>query len=214
MKYFPVVLTLLKPCVVLLALLTAATASASPKNVVILGDSLAAGLGVAREQAFPSLIQEKIDAADLPYRVINAGFSGDTSAGGLRRLSWVLKRKPDVFILELGGNDGLRGIDPAETKKNLRAIMVRVRERNPNVRIVLAGMQMPQNIGAEYAEAFKALYLELGREDGVVLIPFLLEGVGGDPELNQADLIHPNVEGHVVVAENVWKVLEPVLRTK
>lgn len=212
MKNFPLSFPILKSCVVLMALFATAAATASPKSVIILGDSLAAGLGVKREQAFPSLIQKKIDAGNLDYRVFNAGFSGDTTAGGLRRLAWVLKRKPDVFILELGGNDGLRGVVPEETKKNLRSIIVRVRERNPEVKIVLAGMQMPQNMGIEYTEAFKALYLELALEDGVVLIPFLLEGVGGDPELNQSDLIHPNARGHEIVAGTVWKALEPVLR--
>lgn len=205
----------LKKCVVVFGLifggLIGFAADDSKRTIVFLGDSLAAGLGVEREEAFPSIIQRKIDKAGLSYRVVNAGFSGDTSAGGLRRLAWVLKRKADVFVLELGGNDGLRGLSTEETEKNLKAIIDRVREKNVAVKIILAGMQMPQNMGAEYCEAFQAIFPKVAKEKGVLLIPFLLEGVGGIPDLNQADMIHPNVEGHEMVAENVWRVLEPVL---
>lgn len=186
-------------------------AAEASKTIVVLGDSLAAGLGVEREEAFPSLLQDKIEAADLPYRVLNAGFSGDTTAGGLRRLAWVLKRKPDFFVLELGGNDGLRGLAPEETKKNLNAIIDRVRRINPEAVIVLSGMQMPQNMGKEYTSAFRALFPAVAHEKQVALIPFLLEGVGGVPDLNQGDMIHPNAKGHERVAENVWQILEPLL---
>ncbi len=181
------------------------------KTIVVLGDSLAAGLGVEREAAFPSVIQQKIERAKLPYQVLNAGSSGDTTAGGLRRLAWVLKRRPDVFILELGGNDGLRGLAPEETEKNLRTIIDRVRAKNPKVKIILAGMQMPQNMGAEYRTAFESLFPRVATEKKVFLIPFLLDGVGGVAALNQADLIHPNVEGHKRVAENVWAILLPLI---
>ena len=186
-------------------------ADETTKTIVVLGDSLAAGLGVEREEAFPSLLQDKIDAVGLPYRVLNAGFSGDTTAGGLRRLAWVLKRKPDVFVLELGGNDGLRGLAPEETKKNLNAIIDRVRRINPEAVILLSGMQMPQNMGEEYTSAFRALFPAVAQDKQVALIPFLLEGVGGVPALNQGDMIHPNAKGHELVAENVWRVLEPLL---
>lgn len=183
----------------------------SKQTIIFLGDSLAAGLGVEREEAFPSIVQVKIEKAGLSYRVLNAGFSGDTTAGGLRRLAWVLKRKADVFVLELGGNDGLRGLSTEETAKNLKAIIDRVREKNSAVKIILAGMQMPQNMGTEYREAFEAIFPSVAKEKEVLLIPFLLEGVGGVAELNQADMIHPNAEGHQKVAENVWKVLGPLL---
>ena len=176
-----------------------------------LGDSLAAGLGVEREDAFPSVIQKKLDQASVKDRVVNAGFSGDTTAGGLRRLAWGLKRKPDIFILELGGNDGLRGLSTVETEKNLRTTIDRVRKVNPQVQIILAGMQMPQNMGPEYRAAFEAIFPRVAKEKEVFLVPFLLEGVGGVAALNQADGIHPNVQGHQRVAENVWKVLAPLV---
>ena len=182
-----------------------------PKVILILGDSLAAGLGVEREDAFPSVIQKKLDQASVKDRVVNAGFSGDTTAGGLRRLAWVLKRKPDIFILEWGGNDGLRGLSTVETEKNLRTTIDRVRKVNPQVQIILAGMQMPQNMGPEYRAAFEAIFPRVAKEKEVFLVPFLLEGVGGVAALNQADGIHPNVQGHQRVAENVWKVLAPLV---
>lgn len=183
----------------------------SIRTIVFLGDSLSAGLGVEREEAFPSIIQGMIEKKSLSYQVLNAGFSGDTTAGGLRRLAWVLKRKPDIFVLELGGNDGLRGLSTEETEKNLKAIIDRVREKNANAKLILAGMQMPQNMGEDYRSAFQAIFPRVAKEKKVLLIPFLLEGVGGVPELNQADMIHPNVKGHRRVAENVWKVLGPLL---
>ncbi|MCS1409644.1 MAG: Esterase TesA [Verrucomicrobia subdivision 3 bacterium] len=182
------------------------------QTVVFLGDSLAAGLGVEREEAFPSIIQDKINQAGLSCQVQNAGFSGDTTAGGVRRLAWVLKRKADVLVIELGGNDGLRGLATEETKKNLGIIIDRARKANPDMRIVLAGMQMPQNMGPEYTKAYQEIFPAVVKEKEVTLIPSLLEGVGGVAELNQPDLIHPNPEGHQRVAENVWKVLEPLLR--
>ncbi len=180
-------------------------------TILFLGDSLTAGLGVEEAQAYPALIQEKIRAVNLPYEVINAGISGDTTAGGLARLDWVLQRKIDVLVLALGANDGLRGLPMTQTKANLQAIIDRVKAKNPGVKIVIAGMQIPPNMGAEYTEKFREVFVDLARENHAALIPFLLEGVGGHDDLNQADHIHPTVAGHKIVAENVWRVLEPLL---
>ncbi|OIR05119.1 esterase TesA precursor [mine drainage metagenome] len=183
------------------------------KTIVFFGDSLTAGLGLEdpASQAFPGLIQKKIDAAGLPWRVVNAGLSGETSAGGLRRVDWVLRQHVDIFVLELGGNDGLRGIPPADTRANLQGIVDRVRAKYPDARIVLAGMQMPSNLGPAYTRAFRDVYPELAAKDHLVLIPFLLAGVGGRPDLNQADGIHPTARGHAIVADTVWTVLRPLL---
>jgi acyl-CoA thioesterase-1 len=180
-------------------------------TILFLGDSLTAGLGVQKEQAFPALIQEKIRAKNLPFQVINAGLSGDTSAGGLARLDWVLQKKIDIFVLALGANDGLRGLPIAVMKANLQAIIDRVKASNPQVKIVIAGMQMPPNLGGDYAATFQATFVDLARTNNAALIPFLLEGVGGHPDLNQTDQIHPTPAGHKVIAENVWRVLEPLL---
>jgi acyl-CoA thioesterase-1 len=198
---------------VFLPALDAQTATPAPtKTVVFLGDSLTAGLGVPSSEAFSTLIAEKIRAAGLPFEVENAGLSGDTSAGGLRRIEWLLQRRIDVLVLELGANDGLRGLDLKSMKANLQAIIDKTRAKNPEVKIVLAGMQVPPNLGAEYASGFEKVYAELARENNAALIPFLLEGVGGHRELNQQDLIHPSAAGHRIVAELVWRTLEPILR--
>ncbi len=191
------------------------TASASPnstKTVVFLGDSLTAGLGVQPTEAFPALVGEKIRAAGLPYQVENAGLSGDTSAGGLRRIDWLLQRPIDLLVLELGANDGLRGLDLKSMKANLQAIIDKAKAKNPQVKIVLAGMQVPPNLGAEYTAGFQRVFNELARENNATLIPFLLEGVGGHRELNQPDLIHPSPAGHRIIADLVWRTLEPILR--
>lgn len=180
-------------------------------TVVVLGDSLAAGYGLELSEAFPALVQKKIDAAGLKFSVVNAGLSGDTSAGGLRRIDWLLKRRVDVLVLELGGNDGLRGIPAASTKTNLQAIIERTKQKYPQAQVVIAGMQMPPNMGEEYNSAFRRIFPDLATANRAALIPFLLEGVGGKPELNLPDQIHPTAEGHRIVAENVWKVLKPVL---
>jgi acyl-CoA thioesterase I len=185
--------------------------SAEKKTIVILGDSLAAGAGVDPSEAFPALLQKKVTEAGLNYTVANAGVSGDTTAGGLRRIDWVLKRKVDVLVLELGGNDGLRGIPVEATRTNLQAIIDKTKQKYPAVKIVVAGMQMPPNMGEQYNNAYREIFPEIAKANHADLIPFLLEGVGGNPELNQPDHIHPNVEGHKIVAENVWKVLKPVL---
>jgi acyl-CoA thioesterase-1 len=181
------------------------------KTVVVLGDSLAAGYGVDPAEAYPALLQQKIEVAKLPFTVVNAGVSGDTSAGGLRRVDWVLKRPMDVLVLELGGNDGLRGLTPEATRTNLQGIIDKARQKNAVVRVVVAGMQMPANMGAEYTEKFQKVFPDLAQTNKAALIPFLLEGVGGREELNQPDQIHPTADGHKIVAENVWKVLQPVL---
>ena len=181
------------------------------KTIVVLGDSLAAGLGVDPSEAFPALIQKKIDAAGWKDTVVNAGVSGDTSADGLARINWLLKQRIDVLILELGGNDGLRGFPVEATKTNLQAVIDRVKQKYPQARIIIAGMQMPPNMGEEYTAAFRKIYPELAATNHAALIPFLLDGVGGKPELNQPDHIHPTVEGHKIVADNVWKVLQPIL---
>lgn len=182
-------------------------------TVLFLGDSITAGLGVGENHAYPAIIQKKIDSLGWNVDVINAGLSGETSAGGLRRVNWLLRQWPkiNVLILELGANDGLRGINPKSTKKNLQAIIDTVRSKSPGVRIILAGMQVPPNLGEQYTTEFKDIYPELAKTNHTLLIPFILQGVGGIPSLNQGDGIHPNIKGHKIVAENVWKVLKPVL---
>lgn len=182
------------------------------RTLVFFGDSLTAGYGLENHvtDAFPGLVQAKIDREGLAYQVVNAGLSGDTTAGGLRRIDWVLRQPVDIFVLELGGNDGLRGLPLETARANLQAIMERVRARNPQVRIVLAGMQLPTSMGP-YAEAFARLFPELAAANGASLIPFLLEGVGGVPELNLPDGIHPTVEGHRRIAQTIWPYLRPLL---
>jgi acyl-CoA thioesterase-1 len=165
-------------------------------------------------EAYPALLQKKVDAAGLNFEVINGGVSGDTSAGGLRRAQWYLRRKLEVLILELGGNDGLRGVAPEATRTNLQAIIDAAKKTYPDIRIVIAGMRMPPNLGREYTDAFEKIFPALARENHAALVPFLLEGVGGKPDLNAPDQIHPTAEGHRVVAENVWKILRPVLEAK
>jgi acyl-CoA thioesterase-1 len=183
------------------------------KTVVFFGDSLTAGLGLEdpASDAYPALIQKKIAAAGLPWRVVNAGLSGETSAGGLRRIDWILRQPVGMLVLALGGNDGLRGIDPGLTRTNLQGIIDKVRAKYPAAMIVLAGMMMPPSMGEDYARAFRDLYPALAEKNHLAFVPFLLEGVGGVAELNQADGIHPTVKGHAIVAENVWKVLKPLL---
>lgn len=181
------------------------------QRILFFGDSITAGYGVEEGQAFPELIQGKIDSAGWNFRVVNGGLSGETSAGGLRRVDWMLRQPFDLFVLELGANDGLRGIDPASTKENLQGIIDKVKADRPNARIVLTGMQMPPNMGPEYTERFRSVYPELAEENDVELIPFLLEKVGGEEDLNQSDGIHPNAEGHRMIAETVWEYLKPML---
>lgn len=192
----------------------AATASprAGIKNIVFLGDSLAAGLGVQPSEAFPALIEEKIRAAGLPFTVVNAGLSGDTSAGALRRIDWILQHPIDLLVIELGGNDGLRGLPVKSLKANLQAIIDKTKAKNSSAKVVIAGMQIPPNLGREYAGSFERVFAELAHENNATLIPFLLEGVGGERDLNQKDLIHPTAAGHRIIADVVWRTLEPLLR--
>ena len=187
--------------------------AADPRTVVFFGDSLTAGYGLddPATEAYPAVIQEKIDAAHLPWRVVNAGLSGETSAGGLRRVEWILRQPVDIFVLALGANDGLRGIEPAITSANLQGIIDRVRAKYPAAKIVLAGMQLPPTLGEEYGRAFAGVYPTLAAKNHLVLIPFLLADVGGRAELNQPDFIHPNATGAIKVAETVWQVLHPLL---
>ncbi|MDF3059178.1 MAG: family lipase [Rariglobus sp.] len=189
-------------------------ADAAPRTILFFGDSLTAGYGLDDPvtQAFPGLIQKKITAAGLPCRVINAGLSGETTAGGLRRIDWVLRMPVDVFVLELGGNDGLRGLSPAVAANNLQGIIDKVRAKNPSVKLVVAGMQMPSSMGAAYTREFTAIFPALAKANNATLIPFLLEGVGGMPEMNLPDGFHPNTTGHEIVAATIWKTLEPLLR--
>lgn len=192
----------------------ALTRAAEPVHaIVFFGDSLTFGYGLSDpdSQSYPALIQRRIDERQLPWRVINAGLSGDTTSGGVRRLNWVLRTPPDIFVLALGANDGLRGIPPAVTQANLETIIDRVRARYPQTRVVLAGMMMPPILGADFVAAYDAIYPRVAEEKHVRLIPFLLAGVGGVADLNQPDGIHPNVAGAAIVADNVWKTLAPLL---
>jgi acyl-CoA thioesterase-1 len=183
------------------------------RTIVFFGDSLTAGYGLSDPGAdsYPARIQARIDAERLHWRVVNAGLSGETSAGGLRRIDWVLNQKVDAFVLELGANDGLRGTATEVTQANLQGIIDRVRLKDPQARIVLVGMRMPPNMGQDYAGAFQALFPALAKKNGTALVPFLLEGVAERPDLNQGDGIHPNPSGAALVADNVWKVIFPIL---
>ena len=185
---------------------------AKKKTIVFYGNSLTAGYGLSPEQAFPAIIQKKIDSLGLSYQVINAGVSGETSSGGLTRIDWILREPIDIFILELGANDGLRGIPSlSTTKQNLQNIIDRVKAKNPDTKLLLAGMQVPPNMGQKYSIEFRDMFPELATKNSMALIPFLLEGVGGETDLNQSDGIHPTAEGHLIVAENVWKELQKLL---
>lgn len=186
---------------------------AARKVILCLGDSLTAGYGLDPLQAYPALLQKKIAWLGWNFKVVNAGVSGETTAGGLRRLDWVLKQRIDVLVLALGGNDALRGIPLETSRQNLSAILSRSKARYPGIQLVVAGMLIPPNWGREYFTRFRSLFPELARQHGAQLVPFLLEGVGGNPELNFPDGIHPTAVGHEIVAENVWKVLKPLLST-
>ena len=181
------------------------------KVILFFGDSLTAGYGLEKGEGFPEILQQKIDSLGLSYQVVNAGLSGETTSGGRNRIDWVLKQNVDIFVLELGANDGLRGIPISETKNNLQEIIDFVREENPDIEIILAGMQIPPNMGQDYTSEFREIFPDLAEKNDVYLIPFLLEDVAGIPELNQQDGIHPTAEGQEILAENVWDVLKPVL---
>lgn len=178
------------------------------KRILFFGDSITAGYGIDEKKAFPAIIQQKIDSLGLPWKAVNAGLSGETSAGGLRRIDWLLREPVHVLVLELGGNDGLRGVAPSDTQENLEKIIDRTREKYPDAVIILAGMQIPPNLGQDYAKAFASVYTTVARNKNAQLIPFILEGVGGVPELNLPDGIHPTPQGHSIIANTVWESLE------
>jgi acyl-CoA thioesterase-1 len=192
---------------------SASESNATPGVIVVLGDSLTAGFGVHRAEAYPALLQDRIKAAGWNFTVVNAGQNGDTTAGGLRRMEWLLQRPMRVLILALGGNDGLRGIAPEVTRSNLQAMINLARQKYPDIQIVLAGMEMSPNMGPDYITRFRAIYPDLAQKNQLPLIPFLLDGVGGRPEFNQDDMIHPTAAGQKIIAENVWRVLQPLLQS-
>jgi acyl-CoA thioesterase I len=194
--------------------LTTAPARAAERTIVFFGDSLTAGYGLddPANQAFPGLIKKKLETEGLEWRVVNAGLSGETTAAGLRRVDWILRQPVDIFVLALGGNDGLRGIAPSVTRANLQGIIDRVRAKYPDAKIVLAGMMMPASMGEEYSRAFAGIYPALAEKNSATAVPFILEGVGGIAAMNQSDRIHPTRQGHAVIAENIWKYLRPLLR--
>ena len=194
---------------VVLALVIAAPVCATERVVVALGDSLTAGLGVARDEAYPALLEARLRREGYPYRVVNAGVSGDTSAGGRRRVDWVLRSKPDVVIVALGANDGLRGLSVNELRENLEAIVTQLRAAG--ARVLLVGMRVPPNYGDDYARAFAAVFRAVAQRTGVPLAPFLLDGVAGHARLNQADGVHPTAEGQRMIAAGLWPHLLPLL---
>lgn len=190
---------------------TASDTVTQKKNILFFGNSLTAGLGVEPGEAFPALIGDKIDSLNLPYKITNAGLSGETTAAGKARINWILKQKVDVFVLELGANDGLRGIPVSETEKNLQAIVDQVKAKYPEAKLVMTGMQVPPNMGAKYTSEFQVIFKRIADKNNMALVPFLLDKVGGVAKLNQSDGIHPTPEGHRILAENVWGVLKGVL---
>ena len=179
------------------------------KTILFFGNSLTAGYGLEdADQAFPAVIQRKIDSLNLPYKVVNAGLSGETTAGGVNRINWLLKQPIDIFVLELGANDGLRGIPVTETKKNLQSILDTVKARYPEAKRILLGMEVPPNMGGKYVAEFRLIFREIAEKNNLPLVPFMLEGVAGNVNLNLRDGIHPTGEGYKIVAENVWDVLK------
>ncbi len=187
------------------------TSTEVQKRILFFGNSLTAAYGLDPSEGFPALIQQKIDSLGLPYVAVNAGLSGETSAGGKERITWLLEEPVSIFVLELGANDGLRGLPLTATRQNLQAIIDQVKKAYPKAQLVIAGMQLPPNMGEEYTSDFRELYKTLTEENNAILIPFLLEGVGGIPTLNQADGIHPTAAGQQIIANNVWTVLRPLL---
>jgi acyl-CoA thioesterase-1 len=185
--------------------------SAPPKTILFFGDSLTAGYGLSVEEAFPALVEKKLVKDGKAAKVVNAGLSGETTAGGLSRIDWILRKPVDVFVLELGANDGLRGLPLHQTEKNLQSIIDKVKAKNPKAKVVIAGMMVPPNLGADYTTKFRKIFPELAKKNNATLIPFLLEDVAGNEKLNLADGIHPNTEGHKIVANNIYKVISPLL---
>jgi len=191
------------------ALLVVSPAPAAERVIVAFGDSLTAGLGVTPEESYPARLQARLRAEGYAYRVVNAGASGDTTAGGLRRVDWALKNKPDIVIVALGANDALRAQNLTSVRQNLDAIVARFQKAG--ARVLLAGMEVPPNYGAQYAADFRKVYAEVARKRGVAFMPFLLDGVAGQPSLNQADGIHPTAEGYAIVVDHLWPYLQPLL---
>ena len=184
----------------------------APKTILFFGDSLTAGYGLSTEEAFPNLIEKGLNRKERRTKIINAGLSGETSAGGLSRIDWLLRQPIDIFVLELGANDALRGLPLEQTRKNLQSILDKVKVKYPKARIVLAGMMVPPNMGKIYTEEFRTIYPDLAKKNGAILIPFLLQNVAGIEKLNQADGIHPNVEGHKIVAQHLLPFFEELIR--
>lgn len=197
--------------VFLIVLISLFSGFQSPKVILFFGDSLTAGYGLSAEEAFPALIETQLNKDGKKVKVINGGLSGETSAGGLSRIDWILRQPIDVFVLELGANDGLRGLPIDQTKKNLQSIIDKVKAKYPACKIVLAGMMVPPNMGKQYTDEFRNIYPQLAKVNKVTLIPFILDGVAGDEKLNQADGIHPNVQGHKIIADNLKPVFEKLI---
>lgn len=199
-------------CIALIAFNT--TVSEAQKKILFFGDSITAGYGLEEEQAYPALIQQKIDSLGMDHTVVNAGLSGETTAGGARRVNWILQQEIDIFFLGLGGNDGLRGIDPENTKENLETIIRKVKNKDDDIKIILAGMEAPPNLGEAYTSRFREVFEEVAENHNVALMPFLLKDVAGINKLNQADGIHPTPEGHQLICENVWEFIEPRIKSE
>ena len=194
----------------------AARATSAPKSVrtpvvLFFGTSLTAGLGLDPEQAFPALIEKKAAAEGLPIKVVNAGLSGETTAGAARRIDWVLRTPVDMVVIEEGANDALRGLSPSAARANLERVIAVVRQKQPAAKIVLVQMEAPPNLGPAYARSFRTIYSDIAKKEGIPLLPFLLEGVAGIPRLNQPDGLHPNLAGERIVADNLWRALKPIL---
>lgn len=202
---------ILSLCFVLIFNSSKTELNAQSKRILFYGDSITAGYGLDKEQAFPAILQNMADSLNKEWTIINGGLSGETSAGGLRRINWVIQQPIDVFILELGGNDGLRGMSTEDSYENLSKILATVKTKYPNAKLVIAGMQMPPNMGERYTESFSAMYPKLAKAYDAYLIPFILEDVGGIKDLNQADGIHPTAEGHRIIANNLWEDLIKIL---
>lgn len=195
----------------IIALLFVFQQGTPPKTILFFGDSLTAGYGLSPEEAFPALVEKSLNKKGKPVKVVNAGLSGETSAGGLSRIDWVLRQPIDIFILELGANDGLRGLPLDQTRKNLQGIIDKVKAKYPNTKIVVTGMMVPPNLGNEYTNEFQKIFPELAKKNKAALIPFLLKDVAGIEKLNLPDGIHPNPDGHKIVAGNVEKIVEPLM---
>jgi len=189
----------------------AVSAAAAKRTIVFVGTSLTAGYGLDPDSSFTSIIQRRIDSLGLSYDVVNAGVSGETSAGALRRIGWVMRQRADIVVLEIGANDGLRALNVDSLRSNLQQIIDTVRATHPSARLVIVGMEAPPNLGARYTSAFRTVYPEIARKNHAVLLPFLLAGVGGVDSLNQGDGIHPNARGERIVAQTVWRTLAPLL---